>query len=205
MLKSAFNALTRLHSRPAMLKRLGDVDIYSPIRITPSNYQRFLRGPEYTSIPGVEFIIPIDSVLGQYAQSVAFDLLPTSGSFKLQFGMNVSTALAYTTTAAQMQTALRLLPGMGNVLVEGNFVSGFKITFAGFQTQADLAAVIDSTLADIDSEDVEVTVTRSYTAWTSLLEKGDRIVDGSKLWSIDEIIEMNDVGAGVLGYRCRCD
>ena len=66
MLRQVFNTLTRLHSRVAVLKRFApintDPDLTTNIRITPSNYFRFLEGPSHTVVKGREFIIPKDSM-----------------------------------------------------------------------------------------------------------------------------------------------
>ena len=200
MLKTAFNALTRLHSRPALLKRLGTVDIYTPVRITPSNYFRFLRGPEYTTIPGKEFIIPADSMIGQFAQKLVFELAPTTGAFKIKYGTNTTGSLAYDATAAQIQTALSGLTGLSNVTVSGSFVAGFLITFRGFQTAPELGQITDSTL------DKPGVFSNTNVLWTGEpITKGDRILDGTRLYSVDEIMEMPDMGGKTMGFRCRCD
>lgn len=62
MLRQAFNALARVHSRAVTLKRLGSPDLTTACRITPSNYFRFLEGPSSSTIHGREFIIPVDSI-----------------------------------------------------------------------------------------------------------------------------------------------
>lgn len=105
MLSTAFNAILRIHSKAAQLKRLGSPDITSDCRISPSNYFRFLRGPETTTISAKEFIIPVASISG------------------------------------------------------------------------DVTAV----------------------------EKGDRIIEGTNHYTIDEIIEMHDLGGTLMGYRVRCE
>jgi len=149
MLKAALNALTFLHSRAATIKRLGaSVDTYSPCRITPSNYFRSLRGPEYTTIKGSEFIIPVDSLTGQFAQKLTFDRIPDEGTFKLTFGVNTTTALAFNCTAADIQTALRLFSELTNVLVTGSFLLGFTITFVGFSTAPAFGSISESTLKE---------------------------------------------------------
>lgn len=66
LLQAAFNALARLHSRAATLKRFGSPDIETPIRITPSNYFRNLEGPSHTIIRGREFIIPLSSIVSPF-------------------------------------------------------------------------------------------------------------------------------------------
>lgn len=199
MLQSAFNALTKLHSRPALLKRLGTVATFSPIRVTPSNYFRFLRGPEHTTIPGKEFIITLESIRGHFAQSISFSALPTSGEFKLKYGANKTGVLQYDTTAATIQTELKLLPGLSSVTVSGNFSVGFIVTFLGSQTAPELGQVVESTL------DSTASFANTYTPWEDSIKRGDRILEGSKLYTVDEIIEMPDLGGKTMGFRCRCD
>lgn len=204
MLKAALNTLTRLHSRTAQLKRLGTPTTYSPCRITPSNYFRFLRGPEYSTIKGVEFILPVDSMAGHFAQLLSFSATPDSGTFKLKFGAYTTDAINYNANAAAIQAALRLLAPLSDVLVTGSFSAGFTITFIGFSTLPTTGEVTESTLLVIAAP-VVPTWQNTYTDWTEAIKKGDRIIDGSKLWTVDEIIEMHDLGAVIMGYRCRCD
>lgn len=199
MLKAALNTLTRIHSRPAILKRLGTVDIASPIRITPSNYFRFLRGPEYTTIAGKEFIIPVDSILGQYGQRLVFSGVPTSGSFKIQFGASVSDFISYNATSSAIQTTLRLMTGLDNVLVTGDFTAGFLITFSGFQSQPAVGVITSSTL------DRTGTFSNTYASWPDEIQKGDRIIETGKTYSIDEIMEMPDLGGKTMAFRVRVD
>lgn len=199
MLRSAFNALTKMHSRPVTIKRLGNPNIYSPARVTPTNYFRFLRGPEYTNIPGVEFIIPVDTLLGQFAQKLAFDVIPSTGDFKITYGAEETGAILFSDAAVDIQTELRLLTGMSSVIVTGSFATGFYITFVGFDNLPGLGQVTSSTL------DAVGTFSQTYTKWDDLLKRGDRILDGSKLYAIDEIMEMHDLGTEVMGFRTRCE
>lgn len=205
MLRSAFNTLTMVHSRPALLKRLGSPDIFSPIRITPSNYSRFLRGPEYTTISGVEFIIPIDSILGQMAQKITFSGVPASGAFKLKFGLSTTPDLMFDSTAADIQTQLRLLPGLANVLVTGSFLIGFTIIFAGFDVAPALGEVVDNFLLTNEPEAVDATIASSYSPWPNGIKKADRILEAGRLYAIDEIVEMHDLGGAVMGLRVRAE
>lgn len=205
MLKSALNALTRIHSRPALLKRLGQsVDTYTPCRITPSNYFRFLRGPEYITVRGVEFVIPLDSMLGEFTQKLTFDRIPDGGSFKLKYGSDSTDDFSSSSVAADIQTELREITGLQNIIVTGSFSLGFKIVFRGFSETPTLLEVEDNTLEE-DGDPVTTSVAKTNTAWNEPIKKGDRIIDGTKTWAVDEIIEMNDLGAQTMAYRVRCD
>lgn len=204
MLRSAFNALTRLHSRPAKIKRLGSPDVFSACRITPSNFFRFLRGPEYTTIHGYEFIIPIDSMYGHFAQKISFSAIPDDGAFKLSYGASMTASLDFDATASEIQAELRLISGLENIFVTGSFLLGFTATFMGFDTEPLVLSVEDSTLVN-GTDEVTSSVIKSYTKWNELIKKGDRIIDGNKQYSVDEIMEMYDIGATVMGVRVRCD
>lgn len=204
MLKAAFNALSRLQSRAATIKRPGTPDIYSPARLSPSNYFRFLRGPEYTTVKGVEFVVPVDTLKGEFAQDIVFSLVPDAGSFKLKFGTLVSGSLSWNSTSANIQTALRLLSGFESVTVTGNFTSGFKVTFSGISSAPTLGVLQDNTLAS-SLVSVTATFTNTNVKWTKPIKKGDVIIDGANRWTADEVIEMHDIGAIVIGYRVRAE
>lgn len=200
MLKSALNVLTRMHSREATLKRYGSVyDSYSPCRITPSNYFRFLRGPEYTSIPGKEFIIPIDSLVGHFTQTLVFAAIPTTGTFKITYGTDSTTDLNFDDTSTEIETALKLLPGFSNITVTGNFTSGFLITMLGVQNKPVIGQLTDSTL------DTTGSFSSGNSPWADPIKKADRILDGTRVYTIDEIMEMPDLGGQTMAYRCRVD
>lgn len=204
MLKKALNAMTALHSRPGTIKRLGTPDIFSPCRLTPSNYFRFLRGPEYTTVKGVEFVIPLDSLTGQFGQLLQFDKIPNAGSFKIKFGVNTTDPLSFDATAADIQVELRKFAPLVNAVVTGSFLPGFRIIFVGFKEKPELGQVVDSTLEET-GEIVTGSWTNITTPWAEPIKKGDRILDGQRLWTVDEVIEMHDLGAQVMAYRVRCD
>lgn len=204
ILRSAFNALSRIHSRQGQLKRLGTIDIFSPCRLMPSNYFRFLRGPEYTTIKGVEYVIPLDSLTGQFSQLLAFERIPDAGTFKIKFDSNTTTDLQFDCSAVDIQTALRLFVPLANVVVTGSFNTGFTILFVGFSVYPALGQVIDNTLLE-SALPVATTFIQTSTQWSDPIKKGDRILDGTKTLTVDEVIDLHDIGAIVMGYRIRCD
>lgn len=206
MLKAAFNMLSRLHSRSASLKRLGktpEPDLESPVRITPSNYFRFLEGPSNTVVKGREFILPLDTIRGNATQIISFSGVPTTGKFTLTYGANTSSQLTFSETAATIQTALRILAGLSNVTVSGNFTVGFTVVFVG--TLEPLTITAAKVLGEELDRDITVSV-GSPQAWSPVLKRGDRIVDSQYgALAIDEIMEIVDLGGSIMGYRCRCE
>lgn len=207
MLRQAFNALTKMHSRDAQIRRPGTPDTYSPCRITPSNYFQFKAGPEYTEIHAREFVISSDSLLGDFSQEILFVAAPDEGSFKLQYGSNTTAALAFDATPAQIQTALHLLDGLRNVTVSGTIADGLIVKFSGFSVIPSLLLPVDhSTLLDVADEAVEITVAHTYQAWNTLVKRGDKIIDSVYTsLSVRDIIEIPDLGGSIMGYRVRAE
>lgn len=204
MLAAAFNALTRLHSRQATLKRLGSPDIYSPCRVTPSNFFRFLRGPEYTEIKGVEFVIPLATLVGEYAQFLFFSAPPDAGTYQLKFNAGTTDPLNFDASQSDVQSALRALTGLEAVEVVESDWGGFQITFKGYPSQAPLLEIVNSSLTD-SGDPVTAMLQHTSTAWEIPLKRGDRILESNRTWTIDEVIELNGLGAALMGYRVRAD
>ena len=202
VLKQAFNALTRLHSRPATLKRLGTPDIFSPVRITQSNYSRYLEGPSHMTIRGREFIMPVDTMTGHKTQIITFSGVPTVGSFLLKYNGADSAAILHNNTFAEVQTALRAVAGLSNVLVTGSFSAGFLVNFVGIQDPLAITSV-----AQVPALDKTISVANSKgVLWSPVIKRGDKIVDqiyGSL--AIDEVTEIIDIGGTIMGYRCRSE
>ncbi len=203
MLRMAFNAIARLQSRPATLKRPGTPDIFSPVRLTPSNFFKFTKSLEYTTIKGTEFVIPSDTLTGEFSQSFVFSAVADAGNYKLKFGSLETGSLAFNASAAQIQTALRLLTGYGSVVVTA-ITSGFKIVFSGVSTSPDLGELSASTLV-IGATAVTATFTKANIPWSRPIKTGDVIIDGSNRWSVKDIEDLHDLGASLMGYRVRVD
>lgn len=208
MIRQAFNTLTRLHSRPAYLKRFGTPDIYTPCRITPSNYFRFLEGPGSSTIHGREFLIPYDSLLGHHTQLITFSATPDEGNFILTYDSVDTVDITSAATSDDVQTALRGIEGLESVTVEGDFEAGFIVTFIGVQNPVLLIAEVSTPpLVDEDEEEIEFTIVQStYVPWATRLLRGDKILDtvfGNI--AIDEVIEVPDIGGAIMGYRVRVE
>lgn len=205
VLKQAFNGLTRIHSVAATLKRMGTPILFSPIRVTPSNYFRFLAGPSNTSIHGREFIIPVDTILGSSTGNYNFDTLPASGSFMIVYDGAASSDIQFDATADQIQVIVRQVAGLETALVSGNFASGITITGAPDATLLDYASGAPP-LTDSDDEEVEISIAIGTDPLDPPIKRTDKIVHptyGSL--AIDEIVEIPDIGGTVMGYRVRCE
>lgn len=91
----------------------------------------YLASPSNASATGY------DALSGSATLSVVAALgqpggVPTAGSYTLSFGANMTAALAYNSTAAQLQAALTALASIGanNVVVTGQFPT-YSIQFVG--------------------------------------------------------------------------
>ncbi len=201
MLKQAFNALIRLNSRVAYLKRISDVELTSPIRISPSHYFSKIEGPSSIIAQGREFIIPVDSIIGTSSVKISFDGTPSTGSFTILLGALETSSLNETSVADDVESAVQLLPGFNKVAVTGSWASGFTLTFYGIVIPLPVVSV---------SNDLDVVIAVAapvYTAWPGRqIKRGDKIVDsvhGSL--AIDVIEDMTDIGGSVMGYRARTE
>ncbi len=64
-------------------------------------------------------------------QKIAFGTVPDAGTFKITWNSLQSAAIANTAVAADVQTALRAVTGLGSVTVSGDFTVGFSVTMTG--------------------------------------------------------------------------
>ncbi len=204
VLKQAFNLLTRIHSRAATQKRLGTPNIYSPVRISPSNYFRFLEGPSATVIHGREFVIPVDTMKGHELQSLIFEDVPSDGVYFIVYGMTSTTELEFNATASDIQDALRDITGLEYVTVTGDSASGFVIAMIGVDSPLLLVLDTESGTPDLDV-DGEISIS-GHQAFEPRIKRGDKIIDTEfGHMAIDEIIEMVDIGGSIMGYRVRME
>lgn len=95
-------------------------------------------------------------------QLVSFSAVPAVGQWSLTFGPDTTSALGFSATASQVQTALQALAGIGsgNVLVTGNYTSGFTVHFTGTLGKAPQSLMIEAsdTLEDSGSNPVTITI-----------------------------------------------
>ena len=94
-------------------------------------------------------------------QTIAFSSEPTSGTYKLGYGAEKTSALNYNDDAAAVQTALRLLTGLSAVDVAAAGEGfGFVVTFtgshadAGMITFSDASTLIDETVEADESQKI---------------------------------------------------
>lgn len=200
MLKQAFNSIAAINSRTATLKRTGPPDLYSPISVVKSEYFRYLNGPGALVFKGREFIIPIDSIKGTSTQLVSFDDVPTVGTYTLTYNSIATTTLNFDAVAADIQAALRAVPLLEAVTVSGDTSVGFTVVFLNLQSTLTLIATPDGMFVQ------EITIANSTpTPWPlPIIKRADKILDSIYgILTVDEIIEMSDLGGAVMGFRVR--
>lgn len=64
-------------------------------------------------------------------ETISFSDVPTAGSWELNYGADLSGALAWNISAVNLQAALQAMPGLGSVTVAGSFATNFVVTMAG--------------------------------------------------------------------------
>lgn len=210
VLKPAFNSITRLHSRAATLRRLGTTTtVYeTAIRITPSNYFRFIDGPSATVIRGREFIIPIDSMLGWPTETIVFgnddDGFPTGGTYKLGNAAGDTVDLDFDSDATVIEAAIQDILGYEDATVSGDYLNGLSITFINVVAPL-LLNMTDNQLTD-GGNFASQYPTALYVPWTPIIKRADKIIDTTLgHMAIDEIVEVVDLGGDIMGYRIRCE
>lgn len=205
MLKNAFNAVTRVNSQPGFIKRLGTPDIYSPMRMTSSNYFRYLAGPSQTVVTGSECIIPLGAIYGQQRVDVAVNAAPASGTWIFAFILNGSPAMTgaldFDADASDIQAAIRLIAGCENVTVSGDLQHELvTVNFIGVKQ-------VNNISIDISSLVGVATVAYNYKsiAWAApAIRRGDRIFNSAGvIFTVTEVIEMPDLGGETMGLRVR--
>jgi hypothetical protein len=92
-------------------------------------------------------------------QHIAFSSVPTVGTYKLNFGVTATTALAFGATNTDVQTALRTASGDATLTVTGDTSGGFDVTFTGISGPVANLTVSEDSLQDTTGEDVFLTVT----------------------------------------------
>lgn len=91
-------------------------------------------------------------------QSIVLSGTPASGAYTLNHGADATSSLAYNANAATIQTALRLLTGLGSVTVTGSDAAGFVVTFLGLDGPTSNLTVSPNTVLDSLSNPIVFTV-----------------------------------------------
>ena len=90
-------------------------------------------------------------------QKAAFSSVPDSGTWTLKYGLVSTSVLAYNASAAAVQAALRLIPGLASVTVTGDYTVGFSVTFLGVNSPVSLLTSTSSLLDGITAVTIAVT------------------------------------------------
>ena len=132
-------------------------------------------------------------------QSIAFGATPVSGSFKLNFSGTDTALINYNDSVSVIQTKLRAIPALADVLVTGSIPAGLTVTFAGVQTSAPLLTSNTKTMVDSGAAPVVITVsevTDGETLEEAILRTKDAVqYFGIMATSILSQVDMLDAGA----------
>ncbi len=106
----------------------------------------FSQQPNILAGGGYLVVIP----MAQETQAIAFDATPDSGDFVFTYDGDDSAVIDFDATAAEVQTIIRAIPGLENVLVTGavDSATGLTINFEGVEGDIALATVTSNNLLD---------------------------------------------------------
>lgn len=141
---ASISGVTRLPSQPS---RINDVHLKGDVGTTiPAGTTFSVVGnptARFRSDGAVTLVAGQDEV-----QTLTFDEVPDSGTFKLTHLGSTTDALAFNSTAQEIQDALNELQYLSEVLVSGSFGAGFLVTFQGADGKINqpLLVVTDNTL-----------------------------------------------------------
>lgn len=95
-------------------------------------------------------------------EEISFSGVSASGSFVLGYDDESASSLLWSATAANVQTALRALTGLGSITVSGSIASGvLEVTFVGVMGVAGLLIVDSNTLKTSGGLAVSIDVTET--------------------------------------------
>lgn len=99
-------------------------------------------------------------LIGHATSHLALSGVAASGTFKINFGGNASAFINWDDTAAEIQTAIRLIPGLEAALVTGSIASQvLDIELAGVYGAAPAITITSNTLATSGPVAITITVT----------------------------------------------
>lgn len=139
----------------------------------------FSQQPNILAGGGYLVVIPfVDTAPVTEVQNIAFPFVPAAGVYKLKYGAEETSALNWDDTAAELQTALRLLTGLGSVTVSGDTTEGFVVTFTGVSGDASLLSVpaASNSLQSSTPANVEPVVTVTTPGTTTSTETLDEAI-----------------------------
>lgn len=92
-------------------------------------------------------------------QNLVFSGVAASGTFVFNYNANASAAINWNDTASQIQTKIRAMPGLSDVLVTGSIASEtLSVQFGGVYGALSLATITSDTLQTAGSASITITV-----------------------------------------------
>lgn len=152
------------HEVPAPSFGVGDYKSYiSPAEVAVDfgsssiTYQMalsvFSQQPNIRAGDGRLVVIPMLAEV----QGFVMDGTPASGSFQIQYGSQLTAAIAYNDTVSDIQTKLRALTGLSQVVVTGD-IEDFEVEMKGVFGNPALMTIANNTLETSAPAAVNITV-----------------------------------------------
>jgi hypothetical protein len=92
-------------------------------------------------------------------QLLTFSAIPDAGTFTITFGSDTTAAIPFSADDEAVETALRAIEGLEDILVTGDFEDGFRVTFVG--VDAPVAMATASSSLTLVAAPVDVTITNA--------------------------------------------
>lgn len=125
-----------------------DSQTYAMANAIFSQKPNILAGNGYLVV--IPFVVEVQTITPSAA--------PASGVYKLNFGGDITAAINWDATAADIQTAVRTLTGLEDAVVTGTLATHLTVTFKGYYGNAALLTVSDNTLETAAPVAVTLTV-----------------------------------------------
>lgn len=114
-------------------------------------------------------------------QTIEFDAVPDAGLWSISLYSESTSDLAFNANAAAVQSALRLINGLEDVTVTGDYTAGFTVVFAGASSGIDHPLLVEETNT-LEAAAVPVVITITETvAGVPGVDTRSVIVDGSDI------------------------
>lgn len=157
----ALTGITRQNSQPS--RQLAQRLFGDPTTLVPAGTTFSVGGN-----PAAKFGTDIDVTLGvgvDAVQHIAFSLVPTSGTWRLNWRATDTANFAFNAAASVVQAALRAIMlaeqniGAG-IIVTGDYTAGFTVTFAGQAGKQEQPLIsVDADTLQASATPVDITIT----------------------------------------------
>lgn len=136
---------------------------------------------------------------------ISFSEVPASGSFVLAYGEDETAAIDWDDTESDIQTKIRAITGLEEILVDGSPAEGsFEVRFEGVTPPAKMLVLVSTTLENGGSDPISITITETDEILPLAVQNafnlnGDNTAVGKQLDVIGKYVGVKRNGTGLDG------